>query len=113
MSNADLMDKLVSLSKRRGYIFQSSQIYGGTGKSFSWERARDCREKPVVLAGGLSALNVAEAIMVSGAYGIDVSTGVESTPGIKDPRKINDLVAVVRACNQAVTAVAESGKGIL
>ena len=36
------------------------QKYGGTGQSFSWERARECREKPVVLAGGLSALNVAE-----------------------------------------------------
>ena len=80
--------------------------YGGTGESFSWERARDCREKPVVLAGGLSALNVAEAIMLSGAYGVDVSTGVESAPGIKDPSKITDLVAVVRACNQAVTAAA-------
>ena len=83
--------------------------YGGTGGSFSWERARDCREKPVVLAGGLSALNVAEAIMVSGAYGVDVSTGVESSPGIKDPSKISDLVGVVRACNQAVTAAANRG----
>ena len=84
------------------------QKYGGTGESFSWERARDCREKPVVLAGGLNALNVAEAIMLSDAYGVDVSTGVESAPGIKDPGKITDLVAVVRACNQAVTA-AETG----
>ena len=87
------------------------QKYGGTGQSFSWERARDCREKPVVLAGGLSALNVAEAILLSGAYGVDVSTGVESAPGIKDPSKVTDLVAVVRACNQAVTAAANRGKG--
>ena len=87
------------------------QKYGGTGQSFSWERARDCREKPVVLAGGLSALNVAEAIMLSGAYGVDVSTGVESAPGIKDPCKIRDLVAVVRACNQAVTATENKGYG--
>jgi phosphoribosylanthranilate isomerase len=88
------------------------QKYGGTGASFSWERARDCREKPVVLAGGLNALNVAEAIMLSGAYGVDVSTGVESTPGIKDPSKVSDLVAVVRACNQAVTTAAITGKGV-
>lgn len=87
------------------------QKYGGTGETFPWERARDYREKPVVLAGGLSALNVAEAIMLSGAYGVDVSTGVESAPGIKDPRKVTDLVAVVRACNQAVTAAAKMGKG--
>ena len=87
------------------------QKYGGTGQSFSWERARGCREKPVVLAGGLNALNVAEAIMLSGAYGVDVSTGVESAPGIKDPCKIRDLVAVVRACNQAVTATENKGYG--
>ena len=87
------------------------QKFGGTGESFSWERARDCREKPVVLAGGLNALNVAEAIMLSGAYGVDVSTGVESAPGIKDDSKITDLVAVVRACNQAVTAAANRSDG--
>ena len=65
----------------------------------------------MVLAGGLTALNVAEAIMLSGAYGVDVSTGVECTPGIKDSSKITDFVAVVRACNQAVTGAANSGKG--
>ena len=87
------------------------QKYGGTGKSFSWERARDCREKPVVLAGGLSALNVAEAIMLSDAYAVDVSTGVESALGIKDASKIADFVAVVRACNQAVNSVAKTSWG--
>ena len=87
------------------------QKYGGTGESFTWERARDCRGRPVILAGGLNALNVAEAIMVSGAYGVDVSTGVEDAPGIKDPNKISDLVAVVRACNHAVAAGAIKGKG--
>jgi len=87
------------------------QQYGGTGESFSWERARDCSEKPVVLAGGLTAQNVAEAIMLSDAFGVDVSTGVETAPGIKDPRKILDLVAVVRACNHAVTAALSRGTG--
>ena len=86
--------------------------YGGTGESFAWERARDYREKPVVLAGGLSALNVAEAIILSDAYGVDVSTSVESAPGVKDPSKIRDFVAVVSACNQAVTAVVSRGEAI-
>lgn len=87
------------------------QKYGGTGESFSWERAKDCREKPVVLAGGLNPFNIAEAIMLSGAYGVDVSTGVESAPGIKDSNKIKDLVAVVRACNQAASAAVNMGNG--
>ena len=65
----------------------------------------------MILAGGLNPTNVAEAIMLSGAYGVDVSTGVESAPGIKDPNKIMDLVAVVRACNQAVTAATERSSG--
>jgi len=90
-----------------------TQKYGGTGESFPWERAKGCREKPVILAGGLNASNVAEAIMVSGAYGVDISTGVESTPGVKDPGKVTDLVAVVRACNQAVAAAINQDKGIL
>ena len=74
--------------------------YGGTGESFRWERARECRAKPVILAGGLAPTNVSEAIMVTRAYGIDVSTGVETAPGKKDPQKIRDLIAVVRGCDQ-------------
>jgi phosphoribosylanthranilate isomerase len=89
------------------------QKYGGTGESFGWELAKDCCEKPVVLAGGLNAFNIAEAILVSGAYGVDVSTGVENAPGIKDGKKIKDLVAVVRGCNQAVTTALKRDKDTL
>jgi phosphoribosylanthranilate isomerase len=82
--------------------------YGGTGESFAWERARDCSEKPVILAGGLNSLNVAEAIVLSDAYGVDVSSGVETAPGLKDPNKILDLVTVVRECNYVITAAGNS-----
>jgi phosphoribosylanthranilate isomerase len=84
--------------------------YGGTGESFSWERAREDCGKPLILAGGLNAENVAEAIIVSGAYGVDISSGVESAPGIKNPRKIRDLVAVIRECNQAVLVTDLQGR---
>ena len=62
---------------------------GGTGKQVDWSRAAAiAREHPVILAGGLTPSNVAEAIGCVGPYGVDVSSGVESAPGIKDPMKV-------------------------
>ncbi len=78
---------------------------GGTGQAFHWpwvEQARQTGElddwPPVILAGGLSPENVAEAIVVARPWGVDVVTGVESTPGKKDPRK---MAAFVRAAHQS------------
>jgi phosphoribosylanthranilate isomerase len=64
---------------------------GGTGKTFRFEwvkKAAKALKGPVLLAGGLTPSNVEEAIRRSGAFGVDVSSGVESRPGIKDPRKV-------------------------
>lgn len=60
---------------------------GGTGESFDWASIATV-EKPVVLAGGLSAENVRQAIALVQPYAVDVSSGVESSPGIKDKDKI-------------------------
>jgi phosphoribosylanthranilate isomerase len=55
------------------------------------------RERPVILAGGLRPENVGEAIRLAGPAGVDVSSGVEIAPGVKDHRKLAAFVAAVRA----------------
>jgi phosphoribosylanthranilate isomerase len=63
--------------------------YGGTGERFNWELAAAvARQRPVILAGGLRAENVAAAVHTVRPYGVDVSSGVEASPGNKDPEKV-------------------------
>jgi len=69
---------------------------GGTGKTFDWTQMPEGQEKPLILAGGLSPDNVADAIEQVKPYGIDLSSGVESSPGIKDASKIENLMKEVR-----------------
>lgn len=69
---------------------------GGTGRVIDWTiAAMIARERPVVLSGGLSADNAAEAIAAVKPYAIDVSSGVESAPGRKDPAKLHALFAAL------------------
>jgi phosphoribosylanthranilate isomerase len=71
---------------------------GGTGQSVEWGAVtRIARERPVVLAGGLRADNVASAIVLARPAGVDVSSGVERAPGIKDHDKLAAFVAAVRS----------------
>ncbi len=66
---------------------------GGNGVAFDWRIAADFNpRKPWLLSGGLSPSNVAAAIELSGTRGIDVSSGVESAPGVKDPDKIKAFI---------------------
>ena len=62
-------------------------MQGGSGESFNWSLAKslvDSSQQKIVLAGGLSALNVKQAIMQVRPFGVDVVSGVESSPGHKD-----------------------------
>lgn len=75
----------------------SPHAYGGTGQSFNWElAARAAENGPVILAGGLTPENVGEAVAKVAPYGVDVSSGVESSPGIKDPLKVSEFIARAR-----------------
>ena len=72
---------------------------GGLGKSFDWHLLENLDLKlPFMLSGGLDAGNVAEALRITGAPGVDVSSGVESAPGVKDPDRIR---AFIRAAREA------------
>ena len=72
---------------------------GGNGLAFDWRllAGRKYWQKPWMLAGGLAPDNVAEAIRMTGARQVDVSSGVESAPGVKDPSKIAALVSAAHA----------------
>jgi phosphoribosylanthranilate isomerase len=71
---------------------------GGTGKTFDWQAAQQVRARVpfLVLAGGLTPENVAAAIKTVGPDAVDVSSGVEATPGRKDPKKLKAFVEAVR-----------------
>jgi len=68
---------------------------GGTGERFNWDLAVEAKVggKPVILAGGLTAENVAEAVARAAPYGVDVSSGVEAAPGRKDHGKVREFIA--------------------
>jgi phosphoribosylanthranilate isomerase len=69
---------------------------GGSGVAFDWARVPPDMRRPVVLAGGLDASNVARAIALMRPYAVDVSSGIESAPGIKDALKMRAFVDAVR-----------------
>ena len=70
-------------------------LWGGTGKRFDWSIVPDDVEHPIVLAGGLTPENVADAIRLVRPFAVDVSGGVESAPGEKDPRSIERFIKEV------------------
>jgi phosphoribosylanthranilate isomerase len=71
---------------------------GGTGETFNWDLAVEAKKfgKPIFLAGGLTPENVAEAVRKVEPFGVDVSSGVEQSPGKKDVKKMRDFIAAVR-----------------
>ena len=74
--------------------------YGGTGKTFDWELIpTDLRKDRMILAGGITAENAAEAVSKINPAFLDVSSGVESSPGIKDKMKLEQLFKAVERAN--------------
>jgi phosphoribosylanthranilate isomerase len=82
-----------------GYLLDAfnEESRGGTGKIFDWNLAlRAKKQGPVIIAGGLNPFNVYTAIHRVKPYGVDVCSGVEKSPGIKDPEKVGEFIKAVR-----------------
>ena len=76
----------------------SENKMGGTGTTFDWKIVRKLKTSiPIIVAGGLTHLNVSQAIQIVNPYGVDVSSGVETKPGKKDKRLIKEFVDAVKA----------------
>ncbi|MEZ5462742.1 phosphoribosylanthranilate isomerase [Dokdonella sp.] len=97
-SVADVASYAASYPGASGFLLDAhrSGEPGGQGLRFDWSR-RPLLEQPLILAGGLDAANVAAAIRQMRPYAVDVSSGIESAPGIKDAERMRAFVAAVRA----------------
>jgi phosphoribosylanthranilate isomerase len=93
----DALEYLRPFSRAAAWLFDSFvPEYGGVGETFDWSLVPASRGHHLILSGGLSRENVAEAIHQVRPWGVDVSSGVESAKGIKDAAKIAAFIAEVR-----------------
>jgi len=95
----NLAESAVEFSAARGLLLDAYRpgIPGGTGETFDWARIPSTLAGKIVLAGGLNPDNVAQAVRQVRPYAVDVSGGVEVSPGIKDANKIARFMAAVRS----------------
>ena len=101
---ADVAGACSAYPGARGMLLDSWQegVPGGTGQTFDWRLAPRAASLPIILAGGLNAANVAEAISQVNPVAVDVSGGVETAPGVKDVDMISEFVTAVRAADRAM-----------
>lgn len=93
-SNEDARQLQLRFPGASGFVFDGERP--GSGESFDWSRLPTGLNKPFVLAGGLDAECVFGAIQATQPWGVDVSSGIESTPGVKDGELMRRFVAEVR-----------------
>jgi phosphoribosylanthranilate isomerase len=81
-----------------GFLFDSHATGqpGGSGKPFDWSRLPTTLTKPLILAGGITPANVFDAIIAAMPWGVDVSSGIEVAPGVKDGDRMRTFVEEVR-----------------
>jgi phosphoribosylanthranilate isomerase len=99
--DVDLREVVASHPRARGFVLDGHPpgAQGGQGKTFDWSRIPRDLGRPVILAGGLKADNVADAIRAVRPWTVDLASGVESSPGIKDAAKMRAFFAAVHAAD--------------
>ncbi len=93
-SMIDMEDSIKQYATAAGLLLDSHSAgeMGGIGRTFDWRRFPRHADKPLFLAGGLTPENIMEAVHYCRPYGVDVSSGVESGKGIKDPRRVEQFI---------------------
>jgi len=96
-SHVPAKEELLDYGRATGFLFDSNEpgALGGTGHAFDWARLEDKVDKPLILAGGLNVHNVRAAIDQVAPHALDVSSGVESAKGVKDPQVMQDFMRAV------------------
>jgi phosphoribosylanthranilate isomerase len=92
-SAEDFVQYTNQFSEAKGFLIDSHAKgkAGGTGETFDWSNIPQNIDKPIILAGGLNPNNISDAIKQTSVYAFDLSSGVESQPGIKDKQKVIQL----------------------
>jgi phosphoribosylanthranilate isomerase len=95
----DLLEYARRFSRARALILDADVpgVAGGTGETFDWSAVPRDLPLPLILSGGLNAGNVARAVRAVNPWAVDVSSGVESARGVKDPAKIVEFIRSVRS----------------
>ena len=93
----DVAARMAAYPDAQGFLLDAyvEDVAGGTGQSFDWTRVPRQGRQVVILAGGLHAGNVAQAIRIARPYAVDVSGGVEKSKGVKDTGKIQEFLEEV------------------
>jgi phosphoribosylanthranilate isomerase len=93
--DTDLLKCAADFDTARGLLLDAyvPGVRGGTGERFDWTLIPPNLPKPVVLSGGLTPANVAEAVRQVRPWAVDVSSGVEAAKGIKDPSRVAEFIA--------------------
>lgn len=99
---ANLVEQAEGYPGARGFLLDSVHQgqFGGTGQAFDWTLVPEDLGRPLILAGGLNAANVGQGIQRLRPAAVDVSSGVESAPGVKDHEKIQRFVEAVRTAQK-------------
>ncbi len=98
-SISDANDFAQAYPSAQGFLLDSNVTgrQGGSGDTFDWSKIPSTFQYPLILAGGLNPQNVAEAISQVHPWAVDVSSGVESSRGVKDPVKICEFINRIKS----------------